>query len=158
VRWRHLAYDTVWVVQDAALNLPRLERLRAQAESSFGFVRKLFQAARQGNRAEVYLLPGNELLVWPDWLDACAGILVPTGQGQGSNDRGEGGNVVPRVSEAREAYLQAARAVLDSFFADPYCHAAEAIVEEVRGVRSEIHRAQAVAEARKNVLEAVGRL
>jgi hypothetical protein len=162
-RWRHLAYDTVWVVQDAALNLPRLERLREQAESSFGVVRKLTQAARQGYRAEVYLLPGDELLVWPDWLNACAGILVPVaGQGQGSNDngssRGEGVRVVPRLSEAREAYLQAARAVLDSFFGDPHCGAAEAIVEEVRGVRSDIHRSQIVAEARKNVLEAVGRL
>lgn len=145
--WRHLAYDTVWVIQYAVLKLPHLSGLRARGTSCFQLAKRISKAARKSVRFEVFRLPGGELLAWPDWLDVCDKI-----------PRREPNGLPARIADAREAYLCAARAVLDNFFADPDHPHGEEIIAAVTGVRKDLHRAQAVAEARKYVLDTIGRM
>ena len=145
--WRHLAYDTVWVIQYALLELPRFRELRARGAPYFKLSKRISEEARKKVSFDVFLLPGGELLAWPDWLDVCE--TIPR--------REPNGLPVP-VSQAREAYLCAARAVLDNFFADPDHPHGEEIIADVTGVREGLHRSQAVAEARKYVLDTIGRM
>lgn len=144
--WRHLAYDSVWVVQDAALKMPTFRLLRERKTAHIHISKKISKEAKRAFQADFFILPNKELLVWPDWLDACDAIPR----------REENGPPVP-VKEAKTEYVRAARAVLDNFFADPDHPYAEEIVAAVTGVRK-LHRAQAVAEARKNILQVVQRL
>jgi hypothetical protein len=145
--WRHLSADTVRVIQQAAMKLPFFRELRARSEPCFKLSKRISRSARNKFDFEVFRLPGGELLAWPDWLDACETI-----------PRGEADGLPVPVAEARGAYLAAARRVLDNFFADPDNTHGDVIVTAVTGVRKGIPRAQAVAEARKNVLDIIGRM
>ena len=137
--WKHLTYDTVWVIQHAALELPAFHALREKGTPRFRIFKQISKRADLAFRADVFLLENDELLVWPDWLDACDDIPR----------RQDSHRLVP-VREASDAYATAARAVLNNFFADPDNPYADKIVAEVKGVRSHLGRHDAVAEARKN--------
>ena len=62
------------------------------------------------------------------------------------------------IAEARDPYAKAVRAVMDDFFADPSNPYTAAIIDRVKGVRADLHRASAVAEARTHILEVVKRM
>lgn len=158
--WRHLAYDAVWISQQAVLEIPIFMRLMREARPCFGIERKISKLAKNAMRANVFILPGNNLLIWPSWLDACHAIA-----------RTDEKVAVPvRMDES--AYLRAAEAIVADFFADPDNQYAEKIITEVAGsrleaktakdsgsrVKADFHRSQAVAEARKNILAAVRQL
>ena len=133
--WGNLADATLSVIRFAQSVLPEWKSLMGRAVAVFPVEKKRKGGSKLVSGA-FYLLDDGATLYWPDWFALCE-------------------NLPTRISNNEAQYLQAARSVIDEFFADPDNPDADELVKPMmaRGVS----RPQAVNEIRNRVLKVISR-
>jgi hypothetical protein len=133
--WGRLAQAAVRIAWNASQNYAKFQTLKLSAIDShpLSWTRPY---AKKALTRTLFLLGNQTILLWPDWLDLCE-------------------ELPDRVKKDPDAYKRASRPIIEEFFADPSNPAADQILEPMLTSRT---RSYAALQARKSIIDAIGRL
>ncbi len=136
--WGELAEVAARIVRQAAVELPLEILPHRKRAGAFRTFEKKRPGAKKTLQFTLYLLDGDDVLIWSGWLELRQGLPE-------------------RVSDNPTVTSQAVKAVLAEFFADPANRFADDVLKTLLESPSGYSRAEAVKQAIKNVLACIER-